>query len=220
MILIFSLTSELGFVCFGSLPNQSSKSWGAKKKEEVSFHDFFKLSKEGPKASFLPFKGLHLNKDLSIKWNTAKPNKNSKKTGKQKKSLIIWKGTTYSSRRLTGRRLEKNVSFIQAMRNSKFNFCLRHSSINNAKKISGSISLYGQKLSQAVTRERTKSVMNTKIQISSAEQKVHPLINRFKEGKHCFTSTQNTATLLHTAKYICYPEHRCVWAFLPCLNSG
>lgn len=106
------------------------------------------------------------------------------------------------------------------MRNSKFNFCLRHSSINNAKKISGSISLYGQKLSQAVTRERTKSVMNTKMQISSAEQNVHPLIDRFKEGKHCFTSTQNTATSLHTAKCICYPEHRCVCAFLPCLNSG
>lgn len=53
-------------------------------------------------------------------------------------------------------------------------------------------SLYDQKPSQAVNRGRMKSVINTKMQINSAEQNVHPLIDRFKEGKHCITFTQNT----------------------------
>lgn len=77
---------------------------------------FFKLARKGPRASALPFKGLHLIRILQQTEIQQNKIKTPERQVNERCAWIHGMAASYATRRSTGRRLEENVTFVWAMR--------------------------------------------------------------------------------------------------------
>lgn len=80
-------------------------------------------------------------------------------------SLNIWNGSQLCHQEINREKVGGKCYLCLGHEEIMFDICLRNSSIHNVKKPKGSISLYDQEQSKyhRLIKEKTKSIMNTKI---------------------------------------------------------